>query len=788
MDDGICAVCAEALEWVAYGPCGHHDVCATCIARLRFVCDDRRCCICKSLSNTVFVTKALGSFTRTINDFSILPAGAKDGKVGSYWFHEATQAYFDDFDQYKIIKAMCRLSCGVCDKLEVVGRKNSKRRGKFKNVEQLKEHLSRQHELFFCNLCLENKKVFICEQKLYTRLQLRQHIRDGGSEVDGDESERCGFSGHPPCEFCQRPFYGDNELYFHLSTEHYTCHICQRQHPNHYQYYKDYDDLENHFHQAHFLCEDDSCLEKKFVVFASEADMKRHNALEHGGNMSRSKRSATLQLSTCFRYQDREEETRHVRVDASRRGVSNHQLSSSTHPSAGGTGSNVQHHASLIVQAVPGRSRTNDMGSTSDAVLSPGQVQGALLDFRSVLLSGSDFPRLPRTSKRRRRKSKKNSQEPSTTSEAAPSCPSNPGSAAVNAFLTAPRSANQTPLAANGSSSQCGVPLNAGSASHSSPAISSQNRQVAVGPSTSARSKNPPNILGSSSNGTYSASSANPTKRTDSIKDVGSSSTALNLTSGESGGPAAHGESSMKESDVRPDKSLVEGIRAALGYDKDRCAAFKIISKEYREGEIDAREYLAYVHQFGLAHFIRDLARLWPDPEKQNELMEIHKTSLENVKENGQRRDKIEKSGSKGSKKGKEKCEDAGSGSKREALPDGIVNHLTELKLNSGPYKNENPSSSRGADSTPANGIVSNNTMEARATGSKKKPKKNPKSLRERLGESSASEAPNLSNSDPASHPMSGLNQDSILASVRGVWRNGGGRRLVAMSQASALT
>uniref|UniRef100_A0A7C9A509 RING-type domain-containing protein n=1 Tax=Opuntia streptacantha TaxID=393608 RepID=A0A7C9A509_OPUST len=159
MDDGICAVCAEALEWVAYGPCGHQDVCATCIARLRFVCHDRRCCICKSLSNTVFVTKALGSFTRIINDFSILPADAKDGKVGSYWFHEATQAYFDDFDEYKIIKAMCRLSCSVCDKLEVEGRKNTKRRGKFKNVEQLKEHLSHQHELFFCSLCLENKKV-----------------------------------------------------------------------------------------------------------------------------------------------------------------------------------------------------------------------------------------------------------------------------------------------------------------------------------------------------------------------------------------------------------------------------------------------------------------------------------------------------------------------------------------------------------------------------------------------------------------------------------------------------
>lgn len=71
-------------------------------------------------------------------------------------------------------------------------------------------------------------QIFICEQKLYTRAQLNQHIHTGDSEVDGSESERGGFAGHPMCEFCRNPFYGDNELYTHMSTEHYTCHLCQR--------------------------------------------------------------------------------------------------------------------------------------------------------------------------------------------------------------------------------------------------------------------------------------------------------------------------------------------------------------------------------------------------------------------------------------------------------------------------------------------------------------------------------------------------------------------------------
>jgi hypothetical protein len=74
--------------------------------------------------------------------------------------------------------------------------------------------------------CLE--QVLSCEQKLYTRSQLSKHIKGGDSEVDGKKNERRGFLGHPMCEFCKIPFYGNNELYTHVTREHYSCHICQR--------------------------------------------------------------------------------------------------------------------------------------------------------------------------------------------------------------------------------------------------------------------------------------------------------------------------------------------------------------------------------------------------------------------------------------------------------------------------------------------------------------------------------------------------------------------------------
>ncbi|KAI9086119.1 hypothetical protein K1719_031952 [Acacia pycnantha] len=62
MDD-CCAACAEPLEWVAYSPCLHREVCSTCVARLRLICVDRRCCICKTQCDRVFVTKNIHNLT-----------------------------------------------------------------------------------------------------------------------------------------------------------------------------------------------------------------------------------------------------------------------------------------------------------------------------------------------------------------------------------------------------------------------------------------------------------------------------------------------------------------------------------------------------------------------------------------------------------------------------------------------------------------------------------------------------------------------------------------------------
>lgn len=94
----------------------------------------------------------------------------------------------------------------------------------------------------FCTLCLEGRKVFIGEQLLYTPRELEQHIRKGDDQGVLAES---GFHGHPECRFCQQHFYGESELYTHMHTAHEQCFLCRRADPTQHVYYRNYADLES---------------------------------------------------------------------------------------------------------------------------------------------------------------------------------------------------------------------------------------------------------------------------------------------------------------------------------------------------------------------------------------------------------------------------------------------------------------------------------------------------------------------------------------------------------------
>ncbi|KAK7284535.1 hypothetical protein RJT34_19282 [Clitoria ternatea] len=837
MDD-CCAVCAEPLEWVAYGPCSHREVCSTCVARLRFICDDRRCCICKTECNLVFVTKALGDYTKMINDFSTLPLEIREGKVGSYWYHEDTNAFFDDVDHYKMIKAMCRLSCSVCDKMEEQQPQDaSRRRQRFRNIGQLKGHLFHRHKLHMCSLCLEGRKVFICEQKLYTRAQLNQHVSTGDSEVDGSESERGGFMGHPMCEFCRTPFYGDNELYTHMSTEHYTCHICQRQHPGQYEYYKNYDDLEIHFRQEHFLCEDEACLAKKFIVFQSESEMKRHNAIEHGGRMSRSKRNAALQIPTSFRYRHgNDHDQRRGRGRTFRRDFSENQLSIAIEASL--ETANAEQFRDPSTSG-SGRVAVDDDIDDIDDIIQPFEslatggsesssryLQALGHSSRNGPLEDSSFPPLPNAPSNGQPKSRQELEGSSSNTMAARLRKHGKRNVSVinvgNAWPAAGRglvqassnlSQSKLPtdnaLGVSRNSGQMKTVINSGpSASTYAGSIQAAQRtahgQLSAGSSRDTRdngrivhSASAPNLMENNSV-EVSISDFPPVSAAQVSKLPTSSQSSLNMENVQSA-----------------NKSLVEKIRGALDFDEERYSIFKDISAQYRQGTIDTDTYLDYVQQFGLSHLVLELARLCPDVRKQKELVEAYNASLQRnaLQENGWVRgsDRTHRKDSNVNKKGKGKSVDVKGSNTTEKLADSFLNTVHQLQASQKPSEEKVEVLSRGdyrrdkgklkteqhidsnSGSQPmmklsgrtesSNDNLSNQIREEGIGGSKQR-KKTSKFLRVRLGDGSASALLDFENSrnetDPGTtdKPEGNKNDAGGGLPVRGVWKNGGGNKL----------
>lgn len=166
----------------------------------------------------------------------------------------------------------------------------------------LHRHVKGAHHKVMCDLCTRNKKVFTHEHELFTVSELRKHEKFGDDNPGA--IDQSGFKGHPECGFCRQRFYGDDELYVHCREKHERCHLCDRRNGGlQQQYYVDYNSLEQHFRKDHFMCADQECLEKKFVVFDSELDLKAHQLQNHPNGLSKdARRDARLVDISGFDY------------------------------------------------------------------------------------------------------------------------------------------------------------------------------------------------------------------------------------------------------------------------------------------------------------------------------------------------------------------------------------------------------------------------------------------------------------------------------------------------------
>ncbi|KAL9124492.1 MAG: hypothetical protein Q9217_006180 [Psora testacea] len=184
----------------------------------------------------------------------------------------------------------------------------------------LHRHVRSVHHKVLCDLCTRNKKVFTHEHDLFIIQELRKHEKFGDDHPGA--VDQSGFKGHPECGFCRQRFYGDDELYTHCRDKHERCHICDRRSQGRQQqYYVDYNSLEQHFQSDHFLCADQDCLDKKFVVFESEMDLKAHQLEAHPNGLTKDARRDARRIDISgFDYRAPHQEPRRGRGEREGRG------------------------------------------------------------------------------------------------------------------------------------------------------------------------------------------------------------------------------------------------------------------------------------------------------------------------------------------------------------------------------------------------------------------------------------------------------------------------------------
>ncbi|KAI7871344.1 hypothetical protein BDF14DRAFT_1691282, partial [Spinellus fusiger] len=246
----LCYICTEPIVTYAVSPCDHRT-CHLCAVRLRSLYKTRHCAYCKAEQKTVIFTKdpqkPFDSYTRHDTPFYHRKLGGR---------FEEEQTYQDTLLilQFNCPESTCQVACE-------------------NGWGELKKHVKKAHDLNLCDLCTRHKKIFAHEHTLYTYTQLQKHCKQGDKGVAKDDDT--GFKGHPECQFCRINFYGNDELYEHCRDKHEECHLCVRRGIRH-EYFVNYEKMETHFKNEHFLCLYRECLEKKFVVFEGDIDLKAH--------------------------------------------------------------------------------------------------------------------------------------------------------------------------------------------------------------------------------------------------------------------------------------------------------------------------------------------------------------------------------------------------------------------------------------------------------------------------------------------------------------------------------
>ncbi|PWN44197.1 hypothetical protein IE81DRAFT_37576 [Ceraceosorus guamensis] len=262
----LCHICAEPVQLYSLAACNHRT-CHICAIRLRALYKKKDCTFCKTpIERLIFTSSPDRPFESFLRDD--LP-----------FYDQKLSIAFETREAMEETLILLRFNCPepTCEEA-------------CNGWGDLKRHVRRDHDMGLCDMCIKNKRIFAHEHSLHTNASLTAHI----------DAE------HRYCEFCREHFYGDDELFVHMRDRHEQCHLCKARgtEEERYRYYKDYNMLEKHFKDKHFLCESSECLAKKFIVFDSDMDFKAHRLAEHSADLSSRERRDAARIETNFAYED----------------------------------------------------------------------------------------------------------------------------------------------------------------------------------------------------------------------------------------------------------------------------------------------------------------------------------------------------------------------------------------------------------------------------------------------------------------------------------------------------
>ncbi len=132
-----CPVCLSRMSIFAVGLCNHH-VCAECSTRMRVLCEQNECPICRQDMPKVFFSVSRKRFAEVENE--------------PYRIEKRFRICFENGSVETQFWRLLEHRCPICPEEE----------RPYRNFKDLGRHVGREHEHFYCELCTDHLKVQSC--------------------------------------------------------------------------------------------------------------------------------------------------------------------------------------------------------------------------------------------------------------------------------------------------------------------------------------------------------------------------------------------------------------------------------------------------------------------------------------------------------------------------------------------------------------------------------------------------------------------------------------------------